>query len=63
MSVVCRLEILGCDMWVGVDWGQKKVCVATFDGLYMLGPGSGIRRSGPVGVGLSQWVWALIPLD
>ena len=30
------------------------------DGLYMLCPGSGtIRRCGPVGVGVSLWVWAL----
>jgi hypothetical protein len=28
--------------------------------LYMLGPGSGtIRRCGPVGIGVSLWVWAL----
>ena len=27
--------------------------------LYMLGPGSGtIRRCGPVGIGVSLWVWA-----
>ena len=32
------------------------------DGLYMLGPGSGtIRRCGPVGVGVSLWVWAIRP--
>jgi hypothetical protein len=30
------------------------------DGLHMLGPGTGtIRRYGPVGVGLSLWVWAI----
>jgi hypothetical protein len=32
------------------------------DGLYMLDPGSGtIRMCGPVGVGMSLWVWALRP--
>jgi hypothetical protein len=32
------------------------------DGLYMLGLGSGtVRRCGLVGVGVSLWVWALIP--
>lgn len=32
------------------------------DGVYMLGPGSGIIRGcGPVGVGVSLWVWALRP--
>ena len=32
------------------------------DGLYMLNPGSGtIKRCGPVGVGLSLWVWDLRP--
>jgi hypothetical protein len=32
------------------------------DGLYMLGPESGaIRRCGLVGVGVSQWAWAIIP--
>jgi hypothetical protein len=32
------------------------------DGLYMLGPGSGmVRRCVPVGVGVSLWVWALRP--
>jgi hypothetical protein len=32
------------------------------DGLYMLRPGSGTtRRYGFVGVGVSLWVWALIP--
>jgi hypothetical protein len=32
------------------------------DGLYVLGPGVGmIRRCGPVGVGVSLWVWALRP--
>ena len=31
-------------------------------GLYMLDPGSGdIRKSGPVGVGVSLWAWALRP--
>ena len=31
-----------------------------FDGLYMLGPGSGtISRYGSVGVGVSLWVWDL----
>jgi hypothetical protein len=30
-----------------------------YDGLYMLGPGSGsFRRCGPVGVGVSLWAWA-----
>jgi hypothetical protein len=34
----------------------------SFDGLYMLSPGSGsIRRCGPVGVGVSLWVLALRP--
>ena len=38
--------------------GQGVEC----DGLYMLSPGSGtIRRCGLVGVGVSMWVWALIP--
>ena len=32
------------------------------NGLYMLSPGSGtIWRCGPVGVGVSLWVWALRP--
>ena len=32
------------------------------DGLYMLGPGSGtIMRCGLIEVGVSLWVWALIP--
>jgi hypothetical protein len=32
------------------------------DGLHMLGPGSlTIKRFGPVGVGVSLWVWALRP--
>jgi hypothetical protein len=32
------------------------------DGLYMLGPRSDtIRTGGPVGVGVSLWVWAVIP--
>jgi hypothetical protein len=30
------------------------------DGFYIFSPGSGnIRGSGPVGVGVSLWVWAL----
>jgi hypothetical protein len=38
--------------WKGQSW---------YDGLYMLGPGSGtIRRCG-LGVGVSLWVWAIIP--
>jgi hypothetical protein len=33
------------------------------DGLYMPVPGSGtIRRCGPVGVGVSLWVWVTRPL-
>ena len=33
--------------------------LATHDGLYMIGPGSGIiRRYDLVGVGVSLWVWA-----
>jgi hypothetical protein len=32
------------------------------DGLYMLSLGSGtIRRCGPVGVGVSLWVWDIRP--
>lgn len=32
------------------------------DDLYMFGPGSGaMRRCGPVGAGVSLWVWALMP--
>jgi hypothetical protein len=35
-----------------------------YDGLYMLGPGSGtVERCGLVGVGVALWVWALIPLS
>jgi hypothetical protein len=34
------------------------------DGLYMLGPGSGIvGRCGLVGVGVSLWAWSLLPLS
>jgi hypothetical protein len=37
---------------------EVRVCY----GLHMLSPGSGaIRRCGPVGVGVSLWVWALRP--
>jgi hypothetical protein len=39
-------------------WNIVSLC----DGFYMLYPGSGtIRRCGLVGVGVSQWVWALRP--
>jgi hypothetical protein len=32
------------------------------DGSYMLGPESGtMRRCGPVGVGVTVWVWAIRP--
>ena len=42
------------------DLNPKRVSCC--DGLYMLGPGSGtIRRCGPVGVGVSLWVWAIRP--
>jgi len=41
-----------------VHWAKKS----GFDGLSMLGPGSGtIRRCGLVGVGVSLWAWALRP--
>jgi hypothetical protein len=33
-----------------------------WDGLYMLGPGSGaVKRCGPVGIGVSLWVWSIRP--
>ena len=33
-----------------------------YDDLYMLGPGSGaVRKYSLVGVGVSLWVWVLIP--
>ena len=36
--------------------------VRVYDGLYMLGPGSGtIMRCDLVGVGMSSWTWTLIP--
>ena len=39
-------------------WGLGVECY----GLNMLRPGSGtIKRCGPVGVGVSLWVWALDP--
>jgi hypothetical protein len=39
-------------------WGQGVEC----DSLYILGPGSGtIRGQGPVGVGVSLWVWDVRP--
>jgi hypothetical protein len=42
----------------GFFFNRRDMC----DGLYMLGPVSGtIRRCGLVGVGVSLWVWALIP--
>jgi len=41
---------------------SKEKLIGNYDGLHMLGPGSGtIRRCGLVGVGVSLWVWALIP--
>jgi hypothetical protein len=37
-------------------------CGMRCDGLYVLSPGNGtIRSCGPVGVGVSLWVWALRP--
>jgi hypothetical protein len=42
---------------------QPCVCTIYYcDGLCMLEPGSGsIRRCGPVGVGVSLWVWSSEP--
>jgi hypothetical protein len=38
------------------------ICYSLRYSLNMLDPGSGtIRRCGPVGVGVSLWVWALKP--
>ena len=49
---------IGSYVWTSLGGGQGVEC----DGLYMLGPGSGtIRRCGPVGVGVSLWVWAIKP--
>jgi hypothetical protein len=44
---------------------QCKVnMVRSLDGLYRLSSGSGtIRRCGLVGIGVSLWAWALIPLS
>jgi hypothetical protein len=50
---------------LGVGWAGETCCPVkknTCDGLYMLFPGRGtFRRCGPVGVGVSLWVWALRP--
>jgi hypothetical protein len=47
------------------DGSLVKILCQSFgfcDGLYMLSPRSGtIRGCGPVGVGVSLWVWALRP--
>jgi hypothetical protein len=46
-----ELEIPG---WRGIASLLLVASPATFDGLYMLGPGSStIRRHGPVGVGMT----------
>jgi hypothetical protein len=34
-----------------------ELAVTICDGLHMLGPQSGTFRYGPVGVGVSLWVW------
>ena len=42
--------------------GSSTVSGRECDGLYKLSPGSyTTRRRGLVGVGMSLWVWALIP--
>ena len=43
---------------------KEAYVVQICDGLYMLGPGSGIvGRCGLVGVGVALWVWVLIHLS
>jgi hypothetical protein len=38
---------------------KEKIEHSSCDGLYMLNPGSGtFRRCGPVGIGVSLWVWS-----
>jgi hypothetical protein len=40
------------------------ICIHRYlcDGLYMFGPVTDtVRRCGPVRIGVSLWVWALIP--
>jgi hypothetical protein len=47
---------------VGPGHGLLDISYGNCDGVYVLGPGSGtIRRCGPIGVGVSLWVWALRP--
>ena len=45
-----------------ISMNRWKVLMYGYDDLYMLSPRSGTtRRCGPVGVGVSLWVWVIRP--
>jgi hypothetical protein len=61
----CIEKVFKSQAWYYISLPSVSIfffLLATCDGLYMLGPGSGIiRRCDLVGVGVSLWVWALKP--
>ena len=62
--VYCSLQLEGVVLVLqrGTDSSRSVKLQRTSDDLHVLGPGSGtIGRCGPVGVGVSLWVWALRP--